>query len=181
MAFNINPMHPVRATQAVLAIIVLGLMGYGLSSPCLPSSHHTNPISVSSWWTSHWRQTSPAQVSFLIFVPVFSLLTLVPIFLIPLKFSSLLSSAGIRWGLVALDGLTMLFWFAGFVALAVFLNGRICFGQVGAGARAGAVVGGLSWAVSAGALGYGIYLMIGSEKRRVPAVQKPDVVMHQGV
>ncbi|UPX18488.1 uncharacterized protein EKO05_0008787 [Ascochyta rabiei] len=161
---KINPMHPVRGTQVIFAIIVLGLMAY-----------------VSSWWTSHWRQSSPAQVSFLVFVPVWSLLTLIPIFLIPLKFSHLLSSAGIRWGLVALDALTMLFWFAGFVALAVFLNGRICFGQVCDVARAGAALGGLSWAVAAGAFGYETYLAVTAEKRRVPAVQKPDVAMHQGV
>lgn len=29
---NINPMYPVRGTQGVLAVIVLGLMAYGLSS-----------------------------------------------------------------------------------------------------------------------------------------------------
>ncbi|KAF1364058.1 hypothetical protein EJ07DRAFT_91658, partial [Lizonia empirigonia] len=123
-------MYPVRGTQGILAVIVLGLMAY-----------------VTTWWTSHWRQDSPTQVSFLIFAPVWSLVTLIPIFLIPLKFSHLLSSAVIRWGLVALDALSMLFWFAGFVALAVFLNGRICFGQVCDVARAGAAFGGLSWAV----------------------------------
>lgn len=140
-----------------------------------------NSIPVTSWWISHWRQAAPAQVSFLIFAAVWSIVTLVPIFLIPLKFGHLLSSAGIRWGLVVLDALTMLFWFAGFVALAVFLNGRICFGQVCDVARAGAVFGGLSWAVTAGGFGYGVYLAITAEKRRVPAVQKPNVTMHQGV
>ncbi|KAJ4378661.1 hypothetical protein N0V86_005531 [Didymella sp. IMI 355093] len=93
---NINPMHPVRGAQAILAIVVLGLMAY-----------------VSSWWTSHWRQSSPAQISFLLFAAIWSLATLLPIFLVPLKFSHLLSSAGVRWGLVALDALSMLFWFAG--------------------------------------------------------------------
>jgi hypothetical protein len=106
---------------------------------------------------------------------------LLPILLIPVKFSHLLSSAGIRWGLVAVDALSMLFWFAGFVALSVFLSGRICFGQVCDVARAGAVFGGLSWAVSAGAFAYGCFLAVRGEKRRVPAVQRPDVAMHQGV
>ena len=144
-----------------------------------PLDHSFSPLliaTVSSWWTSHWRQMPPAQVSFLIFAPVWSLVTLVPIFLIPLKFGHMMSSAGIRWGLVALDALTMLFWFAGFVALAGFLNGRICFGQVCDVARAGAAFGGLSWAVSAAAFGYGAYLAVTAEKRRVPAVQKPEVV-----
>lgn len=177
---KINLMHPVRALQFIFAVIVLGLMAYGPSFPPIPIQN-ANSISVSTWWTSHWRQASPAQVSFLIFTPVWSLATLVPIILIPLKFSHLLSSAGFRWGLIALDALTMLFWFAGFIALAVFLNGRICFGQVCDVARAGAVFGGLSWAVAAGAFGYGTYLAVTAEKRRVPAVQKPDVAMHQGV
>lgn len=75
----------------------------------------------------------------------------------------------------------MVFWFAGFVALAVFLDGRICFGRVCDIARAGTVFGGLSWAVAAGAFAYGMYLMMRAGKGRVPAVQKPDVVMHQGV
>ena len=75
----------------------------------------------------------------------------------------------------------MLFWFAGFVALAVFLNGRICFGQVCDVSKAGAVFGGLSWAVAAGAFGYETYLAVTAEKRRLPAVQKPDLAMHQGV
>ena len=35
-----------------------------------------------------------------------------------------------KWALLGLEGLTMLFWFSGFVALAVFLSGRICFGMV---------------------------------------------------
>ncbi|KAF3050810.1 hypothetical protein E8E11_003880 [Didymella keratinophila] len=87
---NINPMHPVRGAQAAFAIIVLGLMAY-----------------VSSWWTSHWRQSSPAQISFLIFAAVWSLASLLPILLIPVKFSHLLSSAGFRWGLVALDALSL--------------------------------------------------------------------------
>lgn len=176
---NINPMHPVRGAQAVFSIIVLGLMAYG------PFPHHTSiPVltpTVSSWWTSHWLQASPAQISFLLFAAVWSLTSLLPLLLIPLKFSQLLSSAGFRWGLVALDALTMLFWFAGFVALSVFLSGRICFGQVCDVAKTGAVFGGLAWAVSAGAFAYGTVCAVKGEKRRVPAVQRPDVAMHQGV
>jgi hypothetical protein len=32
--------------------------------------------------------------------------------------------------MVGAEGLVVVFWFAGFVALAVFLSGRICFGMV---------------------------------------------------
>lgn len=75
----------------------------------------------------------------------------------------------------------MAFWFAGFVALAVFLNGRICFGQVCDVARAGAVFGGLSWALATGVFGHAVYLIMTSAKIKASAVQKPDVSMHQGV
>lgn len=75
----------------------------------------------------------------------------------------------------------MTFWFAGFVALAVFLNGRICFGQVCDVARAGVVFGGLSWALATGVFGHKAYLVITSEKTKASSVQKPDVAMHQGV
>lgn len=36
----------------------------------------------------------------------------------------------IKWALLAIEGMTMLFWLSGFVSLGVFLSGRICFGMV---------------------------------------------------
>lgn len=35
-----------------------------------------------------------------------------------------------KWALLGIEGMTMLFWLSGFVSLGVFLNGRICFGMV---------------------------------------------------
>ena len=41
----------------------------------------------------------------------------------------------------------MIFWFAGFLALAVFLSDRVCFGHVCSAAKAAAVFGAFEWCV----------------------------------
>jgi len=46
---------------------------------------------------------------------------------------------------LGVETLTMLFWFAGFVALAVFLGDRVCFGHVCSAAKAAAVFGAFEW------------------------------------
>lgn len=103
-------------------------------SPCgtLPSSSAITYISraVSSWWSTHWRQSSPSEVNFLIFAPSWTILALVPLVVLPLRFSHLTTSTAAKYGILALEMLTMLFWFGGFIALAVFLSDRICFGTV---------------------------------------------------
>ncbi|KAF2033507.1 hypothetical protein EK21DRAFT_58428 [Setomelanomma holmii] len=124
----VNWILPVRGVQAVLAITVLGLMAY-----------------VSSWWLSHWRESSPSEVNFLIFAPSWTVLALVPLIAMPWRFSHLLSSSLAKWGLLTLEGLTMLFWFGGFVALAVFLSDRICFGTVCDVARASTAISAFNW------------------------------------
>jgi hypothetical protein len=144
---KITWIYPLRAIQATLSIVILGLMAYGTFPffPPYPSSlppPHTTVIlllygsanaslAVSSWWSTHWRQSSPSEINYLIFAPAWSLLSLIPLLLVPLKFSHLVDgSKGVRWALVGAEGLVVLFWFSGFVALAVFLSGRICFGMV---------------------------------------------------
>ncbi|KAF1944879.1 hypothetical protein EJ02DRAFT_397353 [Clathrospora elynae] len=162
----INWVLAVRAVQTVLSIIVLGLMAY-----------------VSSWWSIHWRQSSPSEINYLIFAPAWSLLALVPLLLVPLKFSHLQDSTAGRWGMLGLEGLTMLFWFAGFVALAVFLSGRICFGMVCDVARASTTISAMSWLAWAVTFVFGVISMV---KRRdvrfgLKAHMSKEVDMHQGV
>ena len=132
----INWILPVRAAQAVLSIVVLGLMAYGTSHSHPPSllptisSIKLTP-SVSSWWSTHWRQSSPLEINYLIFAPSWTILSLIPLLLTSLpKYAHLTEKGSVKWALLGLEGLTMLFWFSGFVALAVFLSGRICFGMV---------------------------------------------------
>ncbi|KAF2855243.1 hypothetical protein T440DRAFT_415462 [Plenodomus tracheiphilus IPT5] len=160
---KMNATHPLRALQVALSITILGLMIY-----------------VSSWWTRHWRQSAPSEVNFLIFTPAWSLASLIPLLLFPLRFSHLLATPSIRYGLLTLEALTMLYWFAGFIALAVFLNDRVCFGMVCDVARAGAGISALSWVVWAGSFGVGVWAVI-KERRAGGMGGEKKVQMMQGV
>lgn len=71
------------------------------------------------------------EINYLIFAPAWSLLAIAPLILISLrKFSHMADQTMVKWGLLAVEGMTMLFWLTGFVSLGVFLSGRICFGMV---------------------------------------------------
>jgi len=48
------------------------------------------------------------------------------------------------------EGLTMIFWFAGFLALAVWLGNRVCFGHVCSAAKAATAFGAFAWYVTRG-------------------------------
>ncbi|KAF1835264.1 hypothetical protein BDW02DRAFT_597520 [Decorospora gaudefroyi] len=163
---KISWIHPVRALQAALSIVVLGLMSY-----------------VSSWWSTHWRQSSPSEINYLIFAPAWTILALAPLLLIPLKYSHLQDRGLVKWALLGLEGMTMLFWFSGFVALGVFLSGRICFGMVCDVARASTAISAVSWLAWTVTF---VFSVIGVVKgggmrfgKTVPASKEVD--MHQGV
>lgn len=140
-----------RVLQAIFAIVVLGLTGYGKFS--LPStlplqSKKLTPLPpiVAHWWSSYWHTSSPPQISFLLFTAIWTLLALTYLLIIPHRFSNtLLADPKL---VLAVEAVTMLFWFAGFVALAVFLADRVCFGRVCAAAKAAAVFGGFAWYVT---------------------------------
>ncbi|MCJ1451427.1 hypothetical protein MMC28_001764 [Mycoblastus sanguinarius] len=126
---------PLRIIQLILAIISLGLNSY-----------------ITSWYIHHTKtHTSPSQAPFLIFTSAFTLLTLPYLFLNPaLSHTHEKKPNGPyfnKWAVLALDTLTMLFWFAGFIALADFHGGLIiCAGHVCTFMFAGVVVGALAWA-----------------------------------
>jgi hypothetical protein len=123
-------------------------------------------------------QSPPTPMSFLVFAPVWSLAALIALVVVQFKFTHLTASPAGRYGLLALEGTTMLFWFAGFVALAVFLADRICFGQVCDVARAGTVIGGLSWAVWMGSFVMGVWEMVKGGKVEKPVAK--EVEMQEG-
>jgi hypothetical protein len=141
------------------------------------------------WWSTHWRQSSPSEVNFLIFAPSWTVLALGALIVVPLKFSHMLSSKGARIGLLALEGLTMMYWFAGFVALAVFLSDRICFGTVCDVARASTAVSAVNWLVWAVTFAFGVFQMVkggngwsfGKNSDAGRGVGSGKVEMHQGV
>ncbi|KAK7546245.1 membrane-associating domain-containing protein [Phyllosticta citricarpa] len=124
MAFNW--LLPLRIAQAVFTIIVLGLVSF-----------------VSNWWTNHWFADSPAEVNFLIFTSVWTLLALGYLLLAPWKFPA----AAHKYAVLAVEALTMLFWFAGFIAIAVWLDNRVCFGTVCDSARAATAFAAFEWAI----------------------------------
>jgi len=98
MAFNYT--LPLRAAQCLLTIIILGLMAYV----------------VSDW------EYSPAEDNFLLFCSVWTILALAYLTIAPVKFET----AAHKFGILAAEFLTMIFWFAGFIALAVLLTDIRC-------------------------------------------------------
>jgi hypothetical protein len=130
------------------------------------------------------------EVNFLIFAPSWSILALAALIVVPLKFSDKLSSKGAKLGLLALEGLTMMYWFSGFVALAVFLSGRICFGTVCDVARASTALSAVNWLVWTVTFVFGVVQMVkggsggwsfGKKNSLGQGVSGGKVEMHQGV
>ncbi|TLS28075.1 hypothetical protein PpBr36_01834 [Pyricularia pennisetigena] len=116
---------PIRATQALFAIIILGLSGY-----------------VANWYNMETTASSPSQINFLIFIPLMTLMTLGYVEGVP-RFMPRIFNPYIALGLEALN---VLFYFAGFIALAVFLNGLVfCRGPVCGSARASTAFGSFQW------------------------------------
>ncbi|KIV98933.1 uncharacterized protein PV09_09319 [Verruconis gallopava] len=135
----VNVMLPLRGAQAVFTMVELGLTSY-----------------VSNWWANYWRDEVPAEIILLLFASVFSLITTMYLSLAALN--KLPAIAANRYALLAADGLTMTFWFAGFVALAVFLSSRVCFGNVCNIAKAAVAFGAFSWLLFAATTAWaGIY------------------------
>ena len=109
-----------RALQFLFALIVLGLTGHRkshrprqtISLYQRNADYHSSPFLVASY------DYSPSQVNFMVFVAVWTMLALIYLGLAPRFFSSFAHVHAI----LALDALTMLFWFAGFIALAVLYH-----------------------------------------------------------
>jgi len=120
----INYALPLRIVQGVFAVVVLGLTAY-----------------VANWWSDHWHQFSPSEINFLIFASVWTLLALTYLIIAPARFPT----AAHKFGILAAEAVTMLFWFGGFIALAAFLSDRICFGSVCKAAKAGTVFAAFEW------------------------------------
>jgi hypothetical protein len=143
--------YPMRALQALFSIIVLSVLSYGIHPPLLfPPS--LTPLPASHSWTSQLNWT-PSRISFLIFASAWTLLALLYLVLVP-RFSK----AEIhRHGLLVIESLTTIFWFAGFIALAVFLgDGRSCDGSWGPcrAAEAGDVFAAFEWYVVGGLVSF---------------------------
>jgi len=123
MAFIEALMLLIRAVQVLFAIIVLGTEAYASSAW--------------SWW---W---SPASINFLIFTSVWTLLAVAYLVITPTRYPT----AAHKFGILAAEALTMLFWFAGWVAVAAMLGDAGCSDHWGPcrSATAGDVFAAFEW------------------------------------
>lgn len=103
MSFNFT--LPLRVAQALLAILVLGLMSY-----------------VVSEWNGPYGTWSPEEANFLLFVSVWTILAVAYLIIAPARFPT----AAHKFGILVAESITMLFWFAGFIAFAVLLTDLGC-------------------------------------------------------
>ncbi|OCL02138.1 hypothetical protein AOQ84DRAFT_434514 [Glonium stellatum] len=150
---------PLRIAQGLFALVVLGLTAY-----------------VANWWSGQWHQFSPSEVNFLIFSAVWTILALVYLIVAPARFPN----AAHKYGILAAEALTMVFWFAGFIALAVFLSDRICFGTVCNVAKAGTAFAAFEWLFFA-ATTLMATLHVWRTRNTGRTSHDPKVEMHQGV
>lgn len=114
---------PLRAVQAVLSIIVLGLTAYIINQ---------------SWWG--W---SPDSVDFMLFTSIWTLLAIAYLILAPARFPA----AAHKYAICGVEALTMIFWFAAWVAVAALWGDVHCGsngGPCGAGTAA-IVFGAILW------------------------------------
>jgi len=106
MGFNYGILIlPIRAVQAVFSIIVLGTLAYA----------------ADRFWDS------PSEINFLIFVSVWTLLALAYLIVAPMKFQQFAH----KWAILGVEAVTMIFWFAGFIALADLLGDARCGSRAG--------------------------------------------------
>ncbi|KAH6670041.1 marvel domain-containing protein, partial [Halenospora varia] len=123
MAFGL--MLPFRIAQFVFGVVVIILSS-----------------SVAHWYNADTLTSSPSQVNFLIFAPLFSFISIAYLEITP----RFMPRASHPYAHLALEALNTLFYFAGFVALSVFIGKLLfCRGSVCAAARADAAFAAFSW------------------------------------
>jgi hypothetical protein len=133
---------------------------------------------VANWYNSDTLTASPSQINFLIFVPIWSFITIAyleitPVYakrgkrhnLLPGSLKIILTAelfiASHPYAHFALEIITAIFYLAGFIALAVFLSKLLyCRGSVCASARSAAIFSAIScatWILTTTLLGVEIF------------------------
>ncbi|KAF2661010.1 hypothetical protein K491DRAFT_687809 [Lophiostoma macrostomum CBS 122681] len=118
---------PLRAVQVVFSIIVLGLTAYVVNA-------FTSPYGY-DW--------SPDSVDFLLFCSIWTLLAVAYLVVAPSRFPNLAH----KYAILGVEAITMIFWFAGWVAVATLWGDWHCGshgGWCGAGTAA-IVFGAFIW------------------------------------
>ena len=146
-----------RAIQLVFALIVLGLTAYGKISSssfyfykfqtimqqyvdCLVPSKDTSLTSLLTV-TSNFDD-APGEINFMLFTAIWTLL-IVPFLMFAQKFFPKLAHPFVT---LALEFLTMLFWFAAFISVAVWVDDFFCAGNdVCGSSKAAAAFGAFIW------------------------------------
>ncbi|KAF1350609.1 hypothetical protein EJ07DRAFT_159534 [Lizonia empirigonia] len=90
-----------RGVQVIFSIIVLGLTAY-----------------IVDLYTNPWGSWSPHSLNFMLFTSVWTLLAVAYLVLAPTRFPR----AAHKFAIAGVEFLTMLFWFAAFIAVAVLWN-----------------------------------------------------------
>jgi len=106
MAYGFVPI--IHIVAAVLSIVELGLTAYSVS---------VYQSAANGGWT--YGSRSPDQVNFMLFNSIWSLLVLAYVGLTPLYATHLFH----KLASLALEAVTVIFWFAGSIALAVAVGG----------------------------------------------------------
>ncbi|KKK25756.1 hypothetical protein P175DRAFT_0479484 [Aspergillus ochraceoroseus IBT 24754] len=122
-------MYPLRAVQAVFALIVLALTGHVINQ----------------------ARGGADTINFMLFNGIWTLFIVVPYFIVAPMFLPVVAH---RYAVAAVDGVTMIFWFAGFIALATDLPAASTCGHYGLCQELQAAVafGALDWALFVGTL-----------------------------
>jgi len=98
---------------------------------------------VASWWNRYTVYASPDRVNFLIFVGIWTALLVIPFLTLSPRFFPKIAHP---FAILAIEAVTMIFWFAGFIAHAVFVTQLLyCRGNVCRCAQAATVFGAFEW------------------------------------
>lgn len=120
-----------------LVLVALGKFSNILTSKFQKSEKKANLYTVINWYLIRSSVAPPSSFTFLTFAPIFSLLSLLYLQLSPRYFPLYTNP----WVSLAIEFLNTVFYFAGFIALAVFLSKLLfCNGTVCAVGRATSIV-----------------------------------------
>lgn len=113
----------------VFSIVELGLVAYLISV-------YDGTYTSSSYWGYYYDgSASPDRTNFMLFNAIWSLLVLAYVGLTPLYMTSLFH----KLAALALEAVTMIFWFAGSIALAVMIGAPRCHGNTFCGCYEAAI------------------------------------------
>ncbi|KAL1968745.1 hypothetical protein VTN77DRAFT_1571 [Rasamsonia byssochlamydoides] len=152
---------PVRLVQAAFAVIVLGLSAYLIN------------LEYNIWWGS------TDSVNFMLFNSIWTLLIALPyLALVPIYFAQF-SNVYI---ILAVEVLTMIFWFAGFIALADQLPPtRACVYSACRSAQAASVFGAFEWVLFLVTSAFAVLRLRSGNGTAARAKTGPQVAAHASV